>query len=44
MAIDTAMVIYVVERNEQYIDVVRPLFEAADRRGTPTSQLATRNS
>ena len=31
MAIDTAIVIYFAERNERYIDAVRPLFEAADR-------------
>jgi predicted nucleic acid-binding protein len=31
VAIDTAVVIYFAERNEEYIDVVRPLFEAADR-------------
>lgn len=31
MAIDTAIVVYFAERNERYIDVIRPLFEAADR-------------
>jgi predicted nucleic acid-binding protein len=31
VAIDTAVVIYFAERNEEYIDLVRPLFEAADR-------------
>jgi predicted nucleic acid-binding protein len=28
--IDTAIVIYLVERHERYLPVVRPLFEAAD--------------
>lgn len=31
VAIDTAIVIYFAERNERYVDLVRPLFEAADR-------------
>lgn len=31
VAIDTAIVIYFAERNEQYIDAIRPLFQAADR-------------
>jgi predicted nucleic acid-binding protein len=31
VAIDTAIVIYFIERHERYVDVVRPLFEAADR-------------
>jgi predicted nucleic acid-binding protein len=31
VAIDTAIVIYLMERNDRYIDAVRPLFEAADR-------------
>jgi predicted nucleic acid-binding protein len=31
VAIDTAVVIYVMERNPAYLPVVRPLFEAADR-------------
>jgi predicted nucleic acid-binding protein len=30
VAIDTAIVIYFIERHERYVDVVRPLFEAAD--------------
>jgi predicted nucleic acid-binding protein len=33
VAIDTAIVIYLMERNETYLPVVRPLFEAADRGG-----------
>jgi predicted nucleic acid-binding protein len=31
IAIDTAIVIYFIERHERYAEVVRPLFEAADR-------------
>jgi predicted nucleic acid-binding protein len=31
VAIDTAIVIYFAERNDRYIEVVRPIFEAADR-------------
>lgn len=31
MAIDTVIVIYFAERNERYVDLIRPLFEAADR-------------
>lgn len=31
VAIDTAIVIYFAERNEQYIEAVRALFAAADR-------------
>lgn len=31
MAIDTAIVIYFAERNERFIEAVRPLFAAADR-------------
>jgi predicted nucleic acid-binding protein len=31
VAIDTAIVIYFIERHERYADVVLPLFEAADR-------------
>lgn len=31
VAIDTAIVIYLMERHEKYLPVVRPLFEAADR-------------
>jgi predicted nucleic acid-binding protein len=30
VAIDTAIVIYLVERHERYLPVIRPLFEAAD--------------
>jgi predicted nucleic acid-binding protein len=33
VAIDTAIVIYLMERNERYLPVVRPLFDAADRGG-----------
>ena len=31
MAIDTAVVIYLIERHERWLPEVRPLFEAADR-------------
>jgi predicted nucleic acid-binding protein len=31
VAIDTAVFIYFAERNAEYVDLVRPLFEAADR-------------
>ncbi len=31
IAVDTAVVIYLIERHETYADVVRPLFQAADR-------------
>jgi predicted nucleic acid-binding protein len=31
VAIDTAIVIYLLERHERYLPLVRPLFEAADR-------------
>lgn len=31
VAIDTAVVIYLIERHERYLPVLRPLFEAADR-------------
>jgi predicted nucleic acid-binding protein len=30
VAIDTSIVIYLVERHERYLPVIRPLFEAAD--------------
>lgn len=33
VAIDTAIVIYLMERNETYLPVVRPVFAAADRGG-----------
>jgi predicted nucleic acid-binding protein len=31
VAIDTAILIYFVERSDRYVDAVRPLFQAADR-------------
>lgn len=41
VAIDSAIVIYLVERHERYLPVIRPLFEAADagRRDLVTSAI-----